>query len=342
MRITKALARLLEGEDLSREEAREVTDEVMRGEATPAQIGGFLVALRIKGETAEEIAGCAEAMRAHVLPVEPDREDLIDTAGTGGDGARTLNISTAAALVAAAAGAAVAKHGNRAVSSASGSADVLEALGFNLELPPARIARSIDELGFGFLFAPAHHPAMRHAGPVRKDLGTRTVFNVLGPLTNPAGAGAQVVGVYAADLAETLARVLALLGARRALVVHGAGGIDELSPAGPNAAYEVEDGRVRDTVVDPQELGIARCDPAELVGGSPRENARSIETIFEGAPGAKRDAVLLNAAAAIRVAGLADDLAEGLALAGEAVDSGAAGERLEALVAFSRSVEAVA
>src|SRR5881296_4136429 len=193
--------------------------EIMRGEATPAQIGGFLVALRAKGETADEIAGCAEAMRAHVLAVRPRRDDLVDTAGTGGDGARTINISTAAALVAAAAGAAVAKHGNRAVSSACGSADVLEALGFSLEQEPDRIARSIDELGFGFLFAPSHHPAMRHAASVRRELATRTVFNVLGPLTNPAGATAQLIGVFAADLVPTIAAVLAELGAHRAFVV---------------------------------------------------------------------------------------------------------------------------
>lgn len=342
MRITEALSRLLEGRDLTRAEARQVTDEVMRGEATPAQIGGLLVALRMKGETAAEIAGCAEAMRVHALPVRAERDDLIDTAGTGGDGGGTLNISTAAALVAATAGAAVAKHGNRAVSSASGSADVLEALGFNLDLEPARIARSIDELGFGFLFAPAHHPAMRHAGPVRRDLAARTVFNVLGPLTNPAGARAQVVGVYAADLAETVARVLALLGARRALVVHGAGGIDELSPAGPNLVYEVEEGAVRAGSLDPLDLGIGRCEPGDLRGGTPGENADAVREIFAGERGPKRDAVLLNAAAALRVAGLGADLAEGLERAAEAVDSGAAIERLEALVSFTRAEEAVA
>src|SRR5437868_13499726 len=253
--------------------------EVMAGEATAAQIAGFLVALRAKGETAGEIAGCAEAMREHVLEVRPERDDLVDTAGTGGDGAGTLNIATAAALVAAAAGAAVAKHGNRAVSSASGSADVLEALGFRLELEPERIARSIDELGFGFLFAPTHHPAMRHAAPVRRELATRTVFNVLGPLTNPAGARAQVVGVYAPALVPTIAEVLARLGARRAFVVHGAHGIDELSPAGPNLVYEVEDGRVRSEPIDPLELGIERCDPEDLRGGSPEQNAQAIREI---------------------------------------------------------------
>jgi anthranilate phosphoribosyltransferase len=314
----------------------------MAGEATPAQIGGLLVALRVKGETANEIAGCAEAMREHVLAVRPSRDDLVDTAGTGGDGARTINISTAAALVAAAAGAGVAKHGNRAVSSASGSADVLEALGFRLELPPAQIERSIDELGFGFLFAPTHHPAMRHAAPVRQELATRTVFNVLGPLTNPAGARAQVVGVYAPSLVRTIADVLAQLGARRAFVVHGAAGIDELSPAGPNLVCEVVEGRVREREIDPLDLGIPRCDPSELRGGSPAENAAAIRAVFAGDDGGRRSAVVLNAAGAIAAAGHAADLREGVGLAREAIDSGAAGERLEELIAFSQAQEAMA
>jgi anthranilate phosphoribosyltransferase len=331
-----ALAELMEGRDLSQEGARDVMRSIMDGEATPAQIGAFLVALRIKGETADEIAGCAEAMREHVLVVRPARTDLVDTAGTGGDGAGTFNISTAAALVAAAAGAGVAKHGNRAVSSSSGSADVLEALGFNLELPPETIARSIDELGFGFLFAPTHHPAMRHAAPVRRDLATRTVFNVLGPLTNPAGARAQVVGVYAPELVPTIAEVLARLGAERAFVVHGAAGVDELSPAGSNLVCEVANGQVRRREIDPLDLGIDRCAPEELGGGDPADNAETIRRIFSGAEGGKRDAVLLNAAGAIAAGGLARDLGEGVGLAREAIDSGAAGERLEALIAFSR------
>jgi anthranilate phosphoribosyltransferase len=335
--IQDALARILDGHDLGRDDAREVMDEIMRGEATPAQIGGFLVALRLKGETADEITGCAEAMRDHVLAVRPERDDLVDTAGTGGDGAGTFNISTAAALVAAAAGAGVAKHGNRAVSSSSGSADVLESLGFDLELPPERITRSIDQLGFGFLFAPTHHPAMRHAAPVRRELAARTVFNVLGPLTNPAGARAQVVGVYAPELVPTIARVLAHLGARRAFVVHGAGGIDELSPAGPNLVCEVVSGRVKTREIDPEELGVPRCDPAELRGGSPDENAARIRAIFEGANGGARDAVLLNAAGAIAAAGHAKDLREGLGHAREAVDSGAAAQRLDELIAFTQA-----
>jgi anthranilate phosphoribosyltransferase len=336
--IQEALADLLDGNDLGRARSHEVMSEIMRGDATPAQMGGFLIALRLKGETADEIAGCAEAMRDHVLPVHPQRDDLVDTAGTGGDGASTINISTAAAIVAAAAGAGVAKHGNRAVSSASGSADVLEALGFELEQPPERIAQSIDELGFGFMFAPSHHPAMRHAAPVRRELAARTVFNVLGPLTNPAGARAQVIGVYSKPLVRTIADVLAQLGARRAFVVHGAFGIDELSPAGPNDVCEVVDGEVHPRVIDPLELGVERCDPAELRGGSPAENAQAIRDVFAGANGGPRDAILLNAAGAIAAAGHAEDLQEGLALARTAVDSGTAAARLDELARFTNAV----
>src|SRR6187397_1825146 len=285
--LSWAITRLLEGYDLTRAEARDVMGTIMRGEATQAQMGGFLVALRFKGETAQEIAGCAEAMRENVLAVNPKRDDLVDTAGTGGDNAHTLNISTAAALVAAAAGAGVAKHGNRAVSSSSGSADVLEALGFSLELPPERIEQSIDELGFGFLFAPTHHPAMKHAAPVRRELETRTVFNVLGQLTNPAGARAQVVGVYAPELVRTIAEVLAQLGATHAFVVHGAGGIDELSPSGPNFVCEVVNGEVRARNIDPLEFGLPRCDPSDLRGGSPDDNAAAIRAVFAGEDGGR-------------------------------------------------------
>jgi anthranilate phosphoribosyltransferase len=337
--IQTTFNRVLDGHDLTRAEACEAMGTIMRGETTQAQIAGFLVALRAKGETADEIAGCADAMRAHVLPVHPRRTDLVDTAGTGGDGTQTLNISTAAALVAAAAGAGVAKHGNRAVSSASGSADVLEALGFELELPAERIARSIDELGFGFLFAPAHHPAMRHAASVRRELATRTVFNVLGPLTNPAGARAQIVGVYAPGLVRTIADVLARLGSERAFVVHGAGGIDELSPCGPNLVCEVVDGDVRERTIDPATLGVEPCSPDDLRGGSPAENAEAIREVFAGAAGARREAILLNAAGAIAAAGHADGLGEGLDLARKAVDSGAASHRLDRLIAFSRAGE---
>ncbi len=335
--IQGTISRLLDGHDLTRAEASEAMSEIMRGEATQAQIAGFLVALRAKGETADEIAGCAEAMREHVLQVRPKRTDLVDIVGTGGDGANTYNISTASALVAAGAGAAIAKHGNRAASSASGSADVLEALGFRLDLPPDRIERSIDDLGFGFLFAQAHHPAMKHAAPVRRELATRTVFNVLGPLTNPAGARALMLGVYSPELTRTLAAALVQLGATRAYVVHGAGGIDELSPCGANLVCEVENGSVREYELDPAELGVEPCDPSDLRGGDPETNARALRDVLGGAAGGHRSAVLLNAAGGIAAAGHARDLREGLELAREAVDSGAAGARLDELVAFTQA-----
>jgi len=334
--IQEAIRDLLDGQSLDRSRARDVMSVIMRGEATPAQISGFLVALRAKGETPDEIAGCAEAMREHVLPVHPNRNDVVDVVGTGGDGGRTFNISTAAAIVAAAAGGAVAKHGNRAISSASGSADVLESLGFELEQTPERIAKSIDTLGFGFMFAPAHLPAMKHAAPVRRELGTRTIFNLLGPLTNPAGARAGIFGVFSPDLVRTFAEALAQLGSARAFVVHGANGIDELSPAGPNVVCEVVDGTVRDRVIHPNEIGVEPCDPTELAGGTPDENAAAIRAIFAGQRGGKREAVLLNAAGAIAAGGHAADLREGLAVARGTVDSGAAAARLEELREFSR------
>ncbi len=339
--IQGLVARLLDGHDLARDQARAAMNEIMAGEATAAQIAGFLVALRAKGETADEIAGCAEAMREHVLQVRPARRDLVDIVGTGGDGANTYNISTAAALVAAAAGAGIAKHGNRAASSASGAADVLEALGFRLELPPARIERSIDELGFGFLFAQAHHPAMRHAAPVRSELATRTVFNVLGPLTNPAGARALMLGVYSPELTRTLAEALVRLGADRAYVVHGAGGIDELSPCGPNLVCEVEGGKVREYELDPRDLGVERCDPSELRGGDAATNAAALRAVLAGDDrGGHRSAVVLNAAGGIAAAGRADDLREGIERAREAIDSGTAAARLDELVAFSQETGA--
>ena len=335
--IQQTIARVCDGHDLTRAEAREAMHEIMSGDATQAQIAGFLVALRAKGETADEISGCAEAMREHVLRVRPQRTDLVDIVGTGGDGANTYNISTAAALVAAAAGAGIAKHGNRAASSASGAADVLEALGFSLDQETERIERSIDELGFGFLFAQAHHPAMRHAAPVRRELATRTVFNVLGPLTNPAGARALMLGVYSPALTRTLAEALVRLETTRAYVVHGAGGIDELSPCGPNLVCEVDGGDIREYELDPLDLGIERCDSAELRGGDPRTNAEALRAVLAGGDGGHRSAVVLNAGGGIAAAGHADDLREGIARAREAIDSGAAAERLEQLVAFSRA-----
>ena len=338
MIVGPAIQLLLDGHHLSRADARELMGSIMDGEATQAQIAGFLVALRTKGETADEIAGFAEAMREHVVPVTPQRSPVVDIVGTGGDGAHTFNISTAAALVAAAAGAAVAKHGNRAASSQAGSADVLEELGIALEQPPERIALSIDDLGFGFMFARAHHPAMRFVAPVRQEIGIRTVFNVLGPLANPAGACDGVFGVYSPALVPLFAEALAELGARHAFVVHGEGGLDELSPSGPSLVAEIVDGDVSEWELDPRDLGIEPSDPAELRGGSAAENAAIVRAVLAGEPGGRRDAVLLNASGALVAAGLADDLVEGIALGAETIDSGAAASRLDALVAFSAEV----
>ena len=329
---------LLDGRDLARERAREVMGEIMRGEATPAQIGGFLVALRLKGETADEIAGCAEAMREHVLPVRPQRDDLVDTAGTGGDGAHTLNISTAAALVAAAAGAGVAKHGNRAVSSASGSADVLEALGFTLEQPPERIARSIDELGFGFMFAPSHHPAMRHAAPVRRELAARTVFNVLGPLTNPAGARAQVVGVYARDARARRSPRCSRSSARgaRSSSTARAGSTSSRPPARTSSARSSTA-----ACASARSTRSSSASRAATRGAARRRTRRRTPrrsaTSWPARTAAQRDAILLNAAGAIAAAGHAEDLREGLELAREAVDSGAAARAAGGARGFSRA-----
>jgi anthranilate phosphoribosyltransferase len=335
MIVGPAIQLLLDGHHLSRADARELMGSIMDGEATEAQIAGFLVALRTKGETADEIAGFAEAMREHVVPVTPQRSPVVDIVGTGGDGAHTFNISTASALVAAAAGAAVAKHGNRAASSQAGSADVLEELGIALEQEPERIALSIDDLGFGFMFARAHHPAMRFVAPVRQQIGIRTVFNVLGPLANPAGACDGVFGVYSPALVPLFAEALAELGARRAFVVHGESGLDELSPSGPSLVAEIVDGEVSEWELDPRDLGIEPSDPAELRGGSATENAVIVRAVLAGEPGGRRDAVLLNASGALVAAGLADDLVEGVALGAETIDSGAAASRLDALVAFS-------
>ncbi len=333
--VQEAIGALLDGTDLSRDRARLTMDAVMDGEATEAQIAGFLVALRAKGETAEEIAGFAEAMRSRVVAVTPRRSPIIDVVGTGGDGMGTFNISTAAAIVAAASGAAVAKHGNRSASSQSGSADVLEALGIAIDLPPAAIAESIDRLGFGFMFARLHHPAMGHAAPVRVELGTRTVFNILGPLCNPAGACNGLFGVHSPGLAMVYAEALAGLGATRAIVVHGHGGIDELSPTGPNMVVEVVDGAVSEGTVDPAELGFPPAPPGSLAGGSPSDNASTIRGVLAGRKGPHRDAVVLNAAAALVTAGVVDDLPAGVSLATDTIDRGEAARRLDDLVAFT-------
>jgi anthranilate phosphoribosyltransferase len=337
--VREYLELLLDGHDLGEAGARAAMGLVMRGESTPAQTAALFVALRAKGETVDEIAGCAAALREHVVAVAPRRRDLVDTAGTGGDAAGTFNISTTAALVAAAAGAGVAKHGNRAVSSRSGSADVLEALGVVVELPHQAVADLIDDVGFGFLYAPSHHPAMRHAAPVRRELGIRTVMNLLGPLANPVLPSTQVIGVARSELVETFARVLERLGTERALVVHGTGGVDELTPVGPALMATVGAGGVTLGMMDPLDIGVPRCAPEDLAGGDATENARIVHELFGGARGPRRDAVLLNAAAALMAAGRVADLRDGLATAAAAVDDGRAGETLDRLVRASQGAK---
>ncbi len=333
--IAEVIRKAADSWNLSSEEANTAMKEIMSGEATPIQIAAFLIAMRMKGETVEEVTEFARVMREHVRPVSPTRRPLVDTCGTGGDAIKTFNVSTAAAFVAAGAGVAVAKHGNRSVTSKCGSADVLEALGIRFELTPEEAAKAIDEIGLGFMFAPAYHPAMKHAGPVRRELGLRTVFNILGPLTNPAGAEAQVLGVYSSSLTELHAGVLRNLGSKRAFVVHGLGGLDEISTFGETRVTELADGELKTYQVTPEELGLSRVENPQAVSGSnPEENAKLLVHLLEGEKGPARDIVMLNAAAAIAAGGLAGTISEGLRLAAEAIDSGAALEKLRMLQAF--------
>jgi anthranilate phosphoribosyltransferase len=332
--IQDIIRKLLERDNLTEEESAAAMTWVMEGQATPAQIAGLLVALRMKGETVEEITGFARVMRDKAVSVKPQRRPLADTCGTGGDRVKTFNVSTAAAFVVAGAGVAVAKHGNRSVTSKCGSADVLEALDVTIEMGPDDVARCIDEVGIGFMFAPRFHPAMKHAAPVRRELGARTVFNLLGPLTNPARATAQVLGVPGPEWAEPLAQVLSRLGVARAFVVHGACGVDEISISGETLVHEVRDGDVTSYSVTPEDVGLRRAAPESVSGGGAKENARVLAGILEGDTGPKRDMVLLNAAAAIVAGERAADLAEGVAIAAEAIDSGAALARLRHLQAF--------
>jgi anthranilate phosphoribosyltransferase len=337
--LIPVLSRLVAGASLSEADASEAMAAIMSGEATPSQIAGFVVALRMKGETVDELTGFARAVRAVATPIAVEGP-LLDTCGTGGDGLGTFNISTLAAVVAAACGVRVAKHGNRSASSACGSADVLEALGVRVDLPPHEVAACIQEAGIGFLFAPVFHPSFRFAAVPRKELGVRTVFNVLGPLCNPAGATRQALGVADGELAPRMAEVLSRLGVERALVVHAADGMDELSTSGPSRVIEVSDGSRREYALDPAELGLARA-PAEAVrGGGPPENAAIARRVLEGEPGPRRDIVLLNSAAALLAAGAAGGWADGLGLAAEAVDSGRAGQVLERWARASRGVPA--
>ena len=333
--IQASLEQLLDHRDLTREQARDVMGAIMAGEATPAQIGGFLVALRLKGETPAEIAGAAEAMRSHAIMVRPKRDDLVDTAGTGGDGGKTFNISTAAALVAAAGGAAIAKHGNRSVSSRSGSADVLSALGVKIEIDPETAGRTLDSVGIAFLFAPLLHPAMREVMPVRRELGTPTTFNFLGPLANPAGASRRTVGVSDPVMAERVVRTLASLGIERALVFFGHDGLDELTVTTTSTVYELEAGDVRIYDVDPADLGIPHAEIGALAGGDAAANAQAVHQVFAGGEGPIRDIVALNAAAAMLVGDVVPDLAAGVELAGAVIDDGRAAATLEAFVRAS-------
>ena len=330
--IQEALQRLLDGHDLARRDMAAVMSEIADGGATPAQVGAFLAALRLKGETVEEIAGAAEVMRARVDRVRVDRDVFVDTCGTGGDGRHTFNISTTAAFVVAGAGVTVAKHGNRAVSSRAGSADVLAALGIDVEAPKETVERCIAEIGIGFLFAPRLHPAFKAVAGLRRELGVRTIFNLLGPLANPAGARHQVMGVYEPRWVPVIAGVLATLGAAHAFVVHGEG-LDEIAVTGMTHVCEVKDGAVERYTMVPEDLGLRRHPEAEICGGDAELNARILRDVLDGRKGAPRDAVLANAAAALVAAGAAPDLRRGVALAAESIDQGGAADKLRRLVA---------
>ncbi len=330
------VSRVSTGKPLSRDEAREAFDVIMSGEATPAQIGAFLMALRVRGEAVDEIAGAVEVMRAKMIRVSAPA-DAVDVVGTGGDGAGSYNISTCAAFIVAGASVPVAKHGNRALSSKSGAADVLAALGVKLDLTPEKISECIHEAGIGFMFAPNHHSAMKHVGPVRVELGIRTIFNILGPLSNPAGVKRMMVGVFAPTWVEPIANALATLGTEHAWVVHGSDGLDEITGTGRTFAAEVKNGTVRVFDIHPEELGLVCCSAEDLKGGDASVNAEALRGVLAGVEGAYRDVSVLNAAAGLVVAGKAETLADGVVLARRSIDSGAARERLEKLVKVSNA-----
>ena len=329
------LAKVASGTPLSFDEARAAFDIVMSGDATPSQIGGFLMALRVRGETIDEISGAVATMRAKMLPVSAPA-DAIDIVGTGGDASGTYNVSTCAAFIVSGAGVPVAKHGNRALSSRSGAADTLAALGINIEIGPERIGACIREAGLGFMFAPSHHSAMRHVGPSRVELGTRTIFNLLGPLSNPAGVKRQLVGVFAPEWVEPLAHVLKDLGAEAVWVVHGEG-LDEMTTTGPTRIAELRNGTVRMFEVEPSQAGLATTTPDMLKGGEAAQNAKALKAVLDGAPGAYRDIAILNAAGALVVADKAADIAEGARMAAQSIDSGAARARLDDLIRVSNA-----
>lgn len=325
------LRKVTDGSDLSTDEAAAVMRLIMEGQAPPVQVSALLVALRMKGETPQELTGFARVMRDKAVRIQCRRRPLLDTCGTGGDSIKTFNISTATAFVAAGAGTAVAKHGNRSVTSQCGSADVLEALGINLQTCAETAAACLDQIGIAFLFAPAFHPAMKHAMPVRRELGIRTVFNLLGPLTNPAGATCQLLGVPAPQWVEPIACVLANLGSQRALVVHGKGGLDEISTLGETLVAEVRDGKVKDYAVSPEDFGVPQAQPQDLAGGDAASNASLLTALLNGKTGPQRDVVLVNSAAALVAAGLAQNFQQGMDLAARSIDTGAAAAKLEAL-----------
>lgn len=337
--LKNIIERVIQGEHLDEATAHGVMTEVMSGGATPAQIAALLVALRVKGETAAEVSGFARAIREKAMPIGSRHDLLVDTCGTGGDGANTFNISTAAAFVVAAEGVPVAKHGNRAVSSRCGSADVLQALGAVVELDPVQVARCLDTVGIAFLYAPRLNAAMKYAAGPRREIGVRTVFNLLGPLTNPADPVAQVVGVFSPAAGELVAHALARDGRKRAFVVHGAGGLDEVSVAGPSLIWQVEQGTVQKTVLDPATLGFATAPNTALAGGSPEENAATLRRIFAGEGGPLRDAVVLNAALALLAAGRVTDIAAGVKKAREIIISGSAAQKLDDFITFTRRAE---
>ena len=333
--IRETIQKVVDGQDLTECETVDTMNEIMSGEATPAQVASFITALRIKGETVEEITGAARVMREKSTKIHTKHPFVVDTCGTGGDGAHTFNISTTAAFVVAGTGIPVAKHGNRAASSRSGAADVLKALGVNIEIGPEQVGACIDDVGIGFLFAVTLHGAMKYAIGPRREIGIRTIFNALGPLTNPAGAQAQVLGVYAPTLTESLAQVLNNFGTHRAFVVHGGDGLDEITTTTTTQVSELAGGAVNTYTLNPRELGIPTAQPSDLKGGTPEENAEMTLSVLRGEKGPKRDIVLLNAAAAIVAGGKAEDITAGLAAAAESVDSGRALEKLEGLKAKS-------
>ncbi|MCG9052384.1 anthranilate phosphoribosyltransferase [Laribacter hongkongensis] len=337
----QALNRLIDGNELFFDEMLDIMRQIMRGDMTPAQIAGILIGLRVKVESVSEIAAAATVMRefATTVPVA-ERRHLVDTCGTGGDGAHTFNISTTAAFIVAAAGAQVAKHGGRSVSSSSGSADVLEALGVKLALTAENVGRCIDEIGLGFMFAPNHHTAMKYVAPVRRELGVRTIFNILGPLTNPAGAENQLMGVFHPDLVGIQARVLSQLGARHAMVVHGRDGLDEISLSGPTLVAELKNGWIREYELDPAEFGFSLCSAADLAAPTAEDSKACLLAVLDNQPGPARDIVCLNAGAAIYVAGVTDSLAEGIRLAQELLASGAARQKLGQLVELTHKLAA--